>query len=67
VLGHSTRRTLLAALYKVLRDPAKLRKTRLCLFDVVDHTLQRVGVLIYDRIDDVPKVFRKSIITFARR
>jgi hypothetical protein len=67
MLGHSTRRTLLAALYEILRDPAKLRKTRLCLFDIVDYTLQRGGVLIDDRIDDVPKFFGKSVTTLARR
>jgi hypothetical protein len=67
VLGNGTFSTLLATLSQILGDSAELCKTRLSLFDVVDHTLQRSGMFINDRIDDVPKIPRKSVTTFVRR
>lgn len=65
--GVSTNASNLAPLNKVFRHPSKLGETGLAMSDVVDHALQRIGVLFKDGIDDISQILCEGVSTLIRR
>ena len=63
----STDTSNLAPLNKIFRHPSKLGEAGLTVSDIVDNTLEGVGMFFENGIDNVPKVLRKGIATLVHR